>query len=401
MKRVLLYNHGTSYNHGCEAIVRSISGIISEKYPDAEYIVSSVKPKEDEQYIDTEGGRYKFVLSDVFCKLSFEKRRLITGSVCTVLGGMPFFGAFFKETVKAAKVADLAISVGGDTYSYGKSATLTTVDRNVRRHCKKSVLWGCSINPELLDPKAHKKKIEGLKKFDLITARETITYETLKGLGFENVKYYPDPAFTLPTGEVTEPMFDNDRDIVGINISPLAQMFEQGDSIMLRNYIELVRMILADTDFNIALISHVRCQTTDDSDSANKLMTYFPGEERIKLFDRGNAIELKGKISKCRFFVAARTHASIAAYSNCVPTLVVGYSVKAKGIAKDLFGTDEGYVLPVQSLKSEDSLKNAFRALAEREESDRAHLKSIMPEYIAKARAVGDEIEALLEKDAK
>ena len=49
-------------------------------------------------------------------------------------------------------------------------------------------------------------------------------------------------------------------------------------------------------------------------------------------------------------FIGARTHATIAAYSSCVPTLVVGYSIKARGIAKDLFGTDEGYVLPVQAL---------------------------------------------------
>lgn len=398
MKNILLYNHGTCNNHGCEAIIRTVSGIIDEKYPDSVFTISSIKPREDEQYIDTEDGKYRFVLSDVFCKLSFEKRRFITGALCNVLGGMPFFNLFFKNTVEAAKKADIAISVGGDTYSYGKSATLTTIDRHVRRCCKKTVLWGCSINAEFLDPVKHKKKIEGLKKFDLITAREPITYETLKNLGFENVKYYPDPAFTLPTAEPREKMFENDRDTVGINISPLAQMFEQGDSIMLKNYISLVKMIIAETDCNIALISHVRCQTTDDSSAAKKLQSFFPEENRIKIFDKANAMELKGYISKCRFFVAARTHASIAAYSNCIPTLVVGYSVKAKGIAKDLFGTDEGYVLPVQELTEEDTLKNAFVKLMENENEIREHLHSVMPAYIEKARSVGDEIAKLLDE---
>ena len=60
--------------------------------------------------------------------------------------------------------------------------------------------------------------------------------------------------------------------------------------------------------------------------------------------------ELKGCISRCRFLVAARTHASIAAYSTGVPTLVAGYSVKARGIARDLFGTEDGHVLPVQAM---------------------------------------------------
>ncbi len=399
MKNVLLYNQGTCYNHGCEALVRTICGIIEEKYPGSVYCISSSKPHEDKEYIDEENGKYNFVASDVFCKCSFETKRLITGGVCTILGGMPFFSLLYKNTVKAAKKADVAISIGGDTYSYGKSAMLTTIDRNLRRHCKNTVLWGCSINPEYLDPEKHKKKINELKKFSLITARETITYETLRSLGFENVKYYPDPAFTLPTGEVNEPMFENDRDIVGINISPLAQSYEQGDNIMLKNYVNLVKMILGETDFNVALISHVRCKTTDDSDAAKLLLGSFQNEERIRLFDQGNAIDLKGKIAKCRFFVAARTHASIAAYSNCVPTIVVGYSVKAKGIAKDLFGTYDGYVIPVQEMKNEDSLKNAFADMMKNEESIRTHLREIMPGYIEKARAAGDEIVNLLEKN--
>lgn len=71
--------------------------------------------------------------------------------------------------------------------------------------------------------------------------------------------------------------------------------------------------------------------------------------------------ELKGFISRCRLFVGARTHATIAAYSTCVPTLVAGYSVKARGIAKDLFGSEENYVLPVQSLKNKDDLVKGFQ----------------------------------------
>ena len=398
MKKILLYNHGTSYNHGCEAIVRTISGIVCEKYPDSKIAVASTKPEEDKEYFSDELDKYSFVPGDALCGLPFKKRRFLLGSLCTLFGGLPIIRHLYKNTVKLAKTADLAVSVGGDTYSYGKSAALTAADRSVRKSCKKTVLWGCSINAEFLDPIKNKAKIESLKEFSLITARETITYETFLSLGFENVKYYPDPAFTLPTIEPTEKMFDNDKDIVGINISPLAQSFESGDSIMLKNYVCLVKSILEETDFNVALISHVRCKTTDDSDSAAKLCSYFPDNPRIKVFDKGNCMELKGYISKCRFFVAARTHASIAAYSNCVPTIVVGYSVKAKGIAKDLFGTYEGYVLPVQELTEETSLKSAFDRLVENEDEIRKGLETVMPDYIEKARSVGDEIVKLLEQ---
>ena len=92
----------------------------------------------------------------------------------------------------------------------------------------------------------------------------------------------------------------------------------------------------------------------------------------------------------------ARTHASIAAYSTGVPTLVVGYSVKARGIAKDIFGTDEGYVIPVQSLKEEDSLVKAYENLVANEENIKNTLKEVMPGYIERSWQAGEEIKKLI-----
>ena len=77
--------------------------------------------------------------------------------------------------------------------------------------------------------------------------------------------------------------------------------------------------------------------------------------------------QLKGYIAKCRFFIGARTHSTIAAYSSCVPTLVVGYSVKAIGIARDLFGIEDNYVISVQSLEKEEDVLNHFRWLCDHE----------------------------------
>ena len=98
-----------------------------------------------------------------------------------------------------------------------------------------------------------------------------------------------------------------------------------------------------------------------------------------------NCMELKGIISQCSFFVGARTHATIAAYSTGVPTLVVGYSVKARGIARDLFGTEDGYVLPVQQLKESNELTQAFIRLYEKRDAVRTHLNEMLPGYIARS----------------
>ena len=397
MKKVLMYNHAASLNHGCEAILRTVSGIIDRHTDGAQYYVSSMIPSADNEIVNKEEKLMEFVKTDKLCDISFEKRTFILGAFSQIFHSIPFSGWIFKDLFKLAKDADLCISVGGDTYSYGKSAALTTIDKYVRRRCKRSVLWGCSINPELLKGKEYRYKVEGLKRFSIITARESITYNALKELGFDNVKLYPDPAFTLPVADVKEPMFDNDKDIVGVNISPLIISYEKDGDITLRNYVALVRHILETTDHNVAFISHVRSKTSDDSNAARAVMAHFKGEERIKLFDRGNCMELKGYISKCRFFVVARTHASIAAYSTGVPTLVVGYSVKARGIARDIFGTEEGYVIPVQELREEDALVNGYDVLVSREAEIRKTLSDVMPGYIERAWQTGEEIKKLFE----
>ena len=99
----------------------------------------------------------------------------------------------------------------------------------------------------------------------------------------------------------------------------------------------------------------------------------------------GNAPQLKWVISNCKMFIGARTHSTIAAYSTCVPTLVIGYSVKARGIAKDLFGTDKNYVVPVQSLKNEDDMVRSFIWLESNFEQIKQKLEDKIPQYCEKA----------------
>lgn len=397
MKKIVMYNHASCENHGCEAIIRTTKAII-DKQCEAEYTVTTMKPAEDNVIANKGDKIFNFILMDKLCNLSFEKRTFVVGAFSQIFHSIPFKGYIFKDLLRVAEDADVCISVGGDTYSYGKSAGLTTIDRYVRKKCKKSVLWGCSINPEMLKGEEYKYKREGLKNFSLITVRESITYEAMKELGFDNVKLFPDPAFTLPYIEPSTPMFDNEKDIVGINISPLIQSYDQGNDITLKCYVALVRHILENTDHNVAFISHVRSKTSDDSNAAREVMSYFPKEERIKLFDEGNCMQLKGYISKCRYFVVARTHASIAAYSTAVPTLVVGYSVKARGIAKDIFGTDKGYVIPVQELSRENALVEAYEDLVSREAEIKETLKNVMPEYIERAWSAGAKLKELLDK---
>ena len=97
--------------------------------------------------------------------------------------------------------------------------------------------------------------------------------------------------------------------------------------------------------------------------------------------------ELKGFISRCRFFVGARTHATIAAYSSAVPTLVLGYSTKSRGIAKDLFGSEENYVVPVQKIDDDMELTKKWKWLYTNEDVCRKTLRNVLPEYVQRVYA--------------
>ena len=163
------------------------------------------------------------------------------------------------------------------------------------------------------------------------------------------------------------------------------------------NYIQLIDYIINETDMNVALIPHVVWENNDDRKPLKELYDLFKHTQRVCLIDDHNCMELKGFISRCRFFVGARTHATIAAYSTCVPTLVVGYSVKAKGIAKDIFGTYDHYVLPVQSLNEKDDLVKSFQWLVNHETDIKNHLHDFMPSYKEKALEAGNKLKELFD----
>lgn len=85
-------------------------------------------------------------------------------------------------------------------------------------------------------------------------------------------------------------------------------------------------------------------QGQDDRLICNVIVSEFKNySSRISVLDseRRNYLQIRYVISKCHSFIGARTHAVISAYSTCVPAIALGYSIKSKGIAKDLNLPDE------------------------------------------------------------
>ena len=63
--------------------------------------------------------------------------------------------------------------------------------------------------------------IEDINRYDLIFARESLTYKLLEDAGVKNISLIPDSAFTLPAEKVELPESFIAGNTVGLNISPL------------------------------------------------------------------------------------------------------------------------------------------------------------------------------------
>ena len=173
--------------------------------------------------------------------------------------------------------------------------------------------------------------------------------------------------------------------MIGINASPLILSNGANADLVVEAYCKLISKILKLTDCGIALIPHVVWKQNDDREILQLLYDKFKNSNRIVMVNDHNCMELKGYIARCRMFVGARTHATIAAYSTEVPTLVLGYSVKSRGIAKDIFGSEEKYVIPVQDITNVNTLADGFIWMLDNEKKIREHLHSVIPQYIANA----------------
>ena len=387
MADYFIYNHGGSANHGCEAIVRTILTLFqgTKEIPvyseaiqqDLRYGIDAPLKTATTSYAKTSIGFWR-----AYWQLKMKKDYVY-------MDALPY-----RRPIKQLNINQVELSIGGDIYCYDDYRKYILLHKQIVKQECRSVLLGCSLEEKLFQDPAF---LRDLRDYDYISARESITFDMLRRAGFKHIGLSPDSAFTLEGKHLPLPKGFLEGNTVGINISPLVARKETEPDIVFKNFVYLVRYILDNTNYSVALIPHVVWQDNDDRTILKRVYVEVNCPERVVLIQDCNCMELKGFISRCRFFVGARTHATIAAYSTLVPTLVVGYSTKSRGIAKDLFGTDKHYVIPVQELRREDKLTDSFRWIEEYEDMIRDRLRNIMPEYIGRAMQIPEKVRMALE----
>ena len=177
---ISFYLHAGSDNHGCEAIVRSTVKILG-----TECRLYSLNSDKDVRYGI---GKVCTIKDDIHKPYPPKSIRWFLSAIQTKVTGKIDLTVKFQRAGLLSEISkeDIFLSIGGDNYCYPGTDILAAIDRNMKRKGAKTVLWGCSVEPSVLE---QEEVIEDIKTFDLITARESISYNALRRINPNTVRW--------------------------------------------------------------------------------------------------------------------------------------------------------------------------------------------------------------------
>lgn len=324
-------------NRGCEALIRSEAKLFKQLRPDATIFCPSQNIALDrQQWPEAEACGIQFVPMPVY-----STRLKIWSRINEKFPAIQTFGIptlpLDDETEKAFAKSDAVIMTGGDNISldYGIANLYYWVGlvEAANRMGKPTHLVAGSVGPFTKNPIVERYIIGHLNRYATISVRETASLAYLKQLGISDVKLVPDPAFVLdPQVWPVDDILQEGRQYVGINVSPLVRKFrtdETSRAAFDNDIVTFIHRIVEEFGFSVLLVPHVDPLAGKSDNSDRQYMFSLmeklgeTGGSVVMTPDRLNAAQIKYAIGKCRFFIGARTHATIGAFSQLVPTRAV------------------------------------------------------------------------------
>jgi len=210
---------------------------------------------------------------------------------------------------------------------------------------------------------------------DRVYSRDILSKLVVSKLTSKQVEDFTDLAFSLQFTPTLKPSSESIVNLkIGINVSGLLYNQSLSDNnfslkMKYHTYSEnLIEYFLA-KNVEVYLVPHVISQIVmeDDVSICTLLQKKYPKTTVAPVFD--NPSDVKGYISQFDFFVGARMHATIAAFSSGVPVVPCAYSMKFKGVFENL-----GYpaVIDARELTTEDAFNKTIEMFGNREELSKA-----------------------------
>jgi colanic acid/amylovoran biosynthesis protein len=253
----------------------------------------------------------------------------------------------FKTNRKVFKNADFIFDIGqGDSFAdiYGKER-FEMIDK-IHKVARKNKIPYCLL-PQTIGPfkneQIKSQAIESMNKADLVMARDFQSFSFVKENCPGIISHeYIDVAFFMPYEKQN---FSNDFIHLGLNVSSLLWHggYTQNNQFGLKcNYQQLIydiiEFFLNFPNLKIHLVGHVVSGESDienDYEVCYHLANKYASEKVILSPLFLTPIFAKNYIGGMDFFVGARMHAAIAAFSCGVPVYPMAYSRKFNGLFMD------------------------------------------------------------------
>jgi colanic acid/amylovoran biosynthesis protein len=363
-------------NKGVEALLRTVIRGIKQRIPEARFTVPTYTPEYDldvlRQIKQVEFVRDPYLQTGSWSQHTQAIPRL-RSRIRRRLNQMLRWGKSSSchlkksETLLPYDVPDLVIVSGGDLYcsDYGH-VNLSHFLEPI--HWAHSLGVPCVLLAQSVGIFKNDTDLElwkqTAKKITLITVREPLSRDYLvneTGVNPSKIIITADTAFLLDTDRIAADCVRRSGSLptVAVSISQgICDWSGVGHDLHISAWVSLIRRILDDWGCRVLIVPHVHETYCDDRIVSTKVWRALGFDSRVMLAGADHtALEYKGMISECEMVIAERMHASLAGFSSCVPTVPIGYSIKARGITAQLF--DETSISADSVvISSEDFVKN-------------------------------------------
>ena len=284
-----------------------------------------------------------------------------------------------KNYNKVFKDADFILDIGqGDSFAdiYGEMRfkLIDRIHNIARKYHKPYCLLPQTIGP-FENERIREKAIKSIEKASLCMARDKQSYDyVLESVPQQkNVSEYIDVAFFLPYETISQ---DKNYIHVGINISALLWHggYTRNNQFGLKcEYQSLVKQLidyfLNQENVKVHLIPHVvgseRSIENDYAVSYDLWREYNNPNLVLAPLALG-PIEIKSYIAGLDFFMGARMHATIGAFSAGVPVVPMAYSRKFNGLFFDTLSYN--HMVDMKTMDNDDIVEVIKKAFEKRNE---------------------------------
>ena len=380
MRTIILANAPINNgNRGCVALSISIMSIIDKIFRET--------GEEYKLYLTDSGTTGKGVClykADGLQTLSFTSCGHFSLNVKTLVKNIL---QTKKLGIDLLKKADYVLDIGqGDSFAdiYGKQRfeLIDGAHRTARLFGKPYCLLPQTIGP-FNDEKIRSQAVKSIEKATLVMARDkqSLDYVNKIAPNQKKVREYIDVAFFMPYKKME---FSKDFIHVGLNVSALLWNggYTQDNQFGLKgDYQRLVRSLidyfLSMPNVMLHLIAHVvSAERHIENDYAVNYDLWMEYERNPRLVLAPLAltpIDVKGYIAGLDFFMGARMHSTIGAFSAGVPVVPMAYSRKFNGLFVDTL--QYNHLADLKSMSETEVLDKVKEAFSKREE-----LKSVIDE---------------------